>query len=370
MKPIWIGGLGLLACTALAQAQTPAKAPLDMAALRAEVAAATAPVSTWTGPTTGPKAMPNQTVIYVSADQRNGGALGVGKGAEEAAKAIGWKFEVIDGQGSVPKQTAAIDQAIDQKPAAIILGTIDAVGQKTVLDKATSLGIVVVGWHSGPAPGPIAEPKVFDNVTTPAVEIAKLSADYIIVKSDGKAGVVVLRNSETAIGRLKGDTMRARIEQCTGCKVLSFDVIPIVETATRMPSLTTSLMERFRSRLTWMIAINDLYFDFAVPSLRAAGASPSGPPSLVSGGDGSVSAYGRIKAGQYQVATVPEPLNLQGWMLIDDINRALHHMPPSGYVPGVHLVTKENVMKDGGADNRFDPDNGYRDHYKAIWGVK
>jgi ribose transport system substrate-binding protein len=26
------------------------------------------------------------------------------------------------------------------------------------------------------------------------------------------------------------------------------------------------------------------------------------------------------------------------------------------------------VGKDGGPKNIFDPDNGYRDHYKAIWG--
>ena len=38
------------------------------------IAKATAPVTTWTGPTTGPKAQGKKLVIYVSADQRNGGA--------------------------------------------------------------------------------------------------------------------------------------------------------------------------------------------------------------------------------------------------------------------------------------------------------
>jgi ribose transport system substrate-binding protein len=161
--------------------------------------------------------------------------------------------------------------------------------------------------------------------------------------------------------------MRKEIEACAGCKVLSFDVIPIVETSTRVTPLTSSLMERFPGQLTWMLAINDLYFDFAVPALRAAGAPPAGPPNLVSGGDGSVSAYGRIRAGQYQVATVPEPLNLQGWMAVDELNRAFAGQPWSGYVTAVHLVTKDNVDEDGGKDNHFDPDNGYRDHYKAIW---
>jgi ribose transport system substrate-binding protein len=40
----------------------------------------------------------------------------------------------------------------------------------------------------------------------------------------------------------------------------------------------------------------------------------------------------------------------------------------SGYVSPLHVVTPENVEFDGGANNLFDPDNGYRDEYKKIWG--
>ncbi|KQT84044.1 hypothetical protein ASG48_11750 [Aurantimonas sp. Leaf443] len=33
------------------------------------------------------------------------------------------------------------------------------------------------------------------------------------------------------------------------------------------------------------------------------------------------------------------------------------------------VVTKANVQFDGGPDNAFDPQNGYRDACKALWGV-
>jgi ABC-type xylose transport system permease subunit len=62
---------GALLATALA---LPAKAQ-NMDELRARITKATAPVTTWDGPTTGPKAAPGKTVIYISADQRNGGLL-------------------------------------------------------------------------------------------------------------------------------------------------------------------------------------------------------------------------------------------------------------------------------------------------------
>lgn len=336
----------------------------------AHIAGATAPVTVWDGPTTGPKAAAGKLVIYISADQRNGGALGVSIGVTEAAAAIGWNSKIIDGQGSVPSQTSAFGQAIALKPDGIILGTVDTVGQRSNIERALEQGIKVVGWHTGPKPGPIESPSVFANITTPPEAIALTAADYAIAKSGGRAQVAIMRNSETLIGRTKGDLMRSRIEQCGGCKILSFDVIQISETSTRVTPLTSSLMQRFSGQLTWMLSINDLYFDFAVPALRAAGAAEAGPPNLISGGDGSVSAYGRIRSGSYQVATVPEPLNLQGWMAIDELNRAFNGQPWSGYVTKVHLVTKDNVDLDGGKNNRFDPENGYRDAYKAIWGVK
>ena len=36
--------------------------------------------------------------------------------------------------------------------------------------------------------------------------------------------------------------------------------------------------------------------------------------------------------------------------------------------PRCILVIAANVGKDGGPQNLFDPENGYRNHYKAIWG--
>ena len=71
-----------------------------------------------------------------------------------------------------------------------------------------------------------------------------------------------------------------------------------------------------------------------------------------------------------RIGTVAEPLRLQGWMCIDELNRAFAGQPPSGFVTKVHLVTKDNVDADGGDKNRFEPSNNYRDHYKEIWGVQ
>lgn len=341
-----------------------------VAAAKAALAKAQAPARVWDGPTSGPKAQSAKFVVYVSTDQQNGGALGVGNGVVEAAKAIGWRSQVIDGQGTVSGQAAAINQAIALKPDGIVLGGIDAAGQKTAIARAVGQGIKVVGWHAGPKPGPIDEPKLFTNIETRAEDTAATTADYVIATSDGKANAVILTDSQYAIAVLKAKTMQKAVESCKTCSVLDYVDSPIAESSTRMPQVSVSLKQRFGAKLTWILAINDLYFDFAAPALRAAGVGPDGPPQFVSAGDGSISAYNRIRKGEYQVATIPEPLNLHGWQAVDEINRALAGGPPSGYVTAAHLVTKENIASDGGPQNIFDPGNGYRDKYKAIWGVK
>ena len=90
----------------------------------------------------------------------------------------------------------------------------------------------------------------------------------------------------------------------------------------------------------------------------------------ISAGDGAKSAFQRIRTGQYQVATVAEPLHLQGWQMVDELNRAFAGEQPSGYVAPVHLFLQDNIEFDGGDKNIYDPDNGYRDAYKKIWKVK
>jgi len=333
------------------------------------IAMVTAPGTPWTGPTTGPTAQPRKLIVYVSSDQRNGGPQGAGDGAQEAAKAIGWDLRILDGQGSVQGRTTALNQAIALKPHGIILGNVDTQEQAPVIRRAAMLGITLVGWHIAPNPGPITDPPVFTNVTTDPREVAKAAAMYAIVDSNGTANVILFKDSITTISTAKTDASAAVIRQCGGCKVLETEDTPMGDLANRMASLTTSLLTKYAKQWTYSIAVNDLYFDFSAPSLQAAGIdSASGYPRQISSGDGSVTAFQRIRQKRYQIGTVAEPLHLQGWMTIDELNRAFAGQPPSGFVPPPHLFVASNIDRDGGANNVYEPENGYKDVYRKIWG--
>ncbi len=322
----------------------------------------------WTGPMTGPKAVAGKLVVYVSSDQRNGGAQGVGDGVVEAAKAIGWTSRVLDGRGSVQGHGDALGQAIALKPAGIVLGGFDATEQAVLVEQATKAGVTVVGWHAGATPGALKNPDVFTNVTTPAQDTSEAAAYLAIANSDGKAGVVVFTDSAYAIAVAKSDAMANIIKQCKTCTLLETRVQSLGSATKDMPQVTASLLQKYGAKWTYSLGINDLYFDGMVPGLTAAGIKPNGQLFNISAGDGSESAYQRIRKNEYQYATIPEPLNLQGWQLADEMNRSFSGQKPSGFNIPVHIVVPTNVDADGGKNNIFDPGNGYRDQYKKIWG--
>ncbi|QGM80034.1 substrate-binding domain-containing protein [Otariodibacter oris] len=331
------------------------------------VAAATAKQETWNGPVSGPELQQDKTIIFIASDMKNGGVLGVIDGMKEAVEATGWTLDVLDGAGSVNNQLSALNQAIARQPDAIVIGGWNPNVARIPLQKAVKNGIQLVAWHATPEPGPIDKYGIYYNVTSDSDEIAKLSAMLAVANSEGKAKVVILTDSLYEIALRKANVMKEVIEQCQDCQVLEFIDTPLADTSSRMPNLTFNLLQKYGDDLEYALSINDLYFDFMAPSLRTANKDR---PYNISAGDGSVTAYQRIRNNDKQFATVPEPLNLHGWQLVDELNRAFAKQAPSGYVTPAHLVTKENVGFDGGENNLYDPQNGYKDAYKAIWKIK
>lgn len=318
----------------------------------------------WDGPTTGPAAAEGMSIVIVAGDLKNGGILGVTNGVEEASESIGWEVRVLDGAGSIQGRTAAIGQALALQPDGIIINGFDAVEQQAALEGVVTANIPMVAWHSGPKIGCDAPGGIFANVSTDAMTVSEVAAKWALDDGGADVGVVIFTDSTYQIAIDKADRLQETVE-AGGGKVLEYVDTPIADTSTRMGPLTTSLLQKYGASWTHALAINDLYFDFMGPSLAAAGLSPEQGPKAGSAGDGSEAAFQRIRSSGYQTITVAEPLNLQGWQLVDELNRAIQGEPCSGYITSPALVTREGLSKIEG--NAFDPDIPYRDAYSAIW---
>lgn len=318
------------------------------------------------GPTTGPKASEGKSIVILAGDLKNGGVLGVTTGVEEAAAVVGWEVRVLDGAGSIQGRTAAIGQAMALQPDGIIINGFDAVEQQAALDGVSKAGIPMVSWHSGPKIGCDAPGGIFANVSTNAMTVSEVAAKWAVEDGGEKTGVVIFTDSTYQIAIDKADRIKETVEAMGGT-VLEYVDTPIADTSSRMGPLTTSLLQKYGSSWTHALAINDLYFDFMGPALAAAGISGDGAPKAGSAGDGSEAAFQRIRTAQYQAITVAEPLNLQGWQLVDELNRAISGEDCSGYITAPALVTQAGLELMGDS-NQFDPDSPYRAEYTKIWG--
>ncbi|MEW2611847.1 substrate-binding domain-containing protein [Streptomyces sp. NPDC047880] len=317
----------------------------------------------WEGPTGGPTAVSGKNLVYVAQTMTNPGVAGAANGVRDAARAIGWDVRVIDGGGTPAGIQAAMSEAVSLRPSGIVIGGFDPDSTARQTARAAAQDIPLIGWHAVPDPGPSRRPDLFTNVTTRVRDVARISAQWIISDSDGRAGVVLITDASIPFARNKSDLIRKELAACQGVRLLSVENIPIPDASSRTPREISSLLSRFQDLWTHSVAINDLYFADAAPAFRAAGEKGSGPPFNIGAGDGDPSAFQRVNSRQYQAATVPEPLSLQGWQIVDEFNRAFSGRPDSGYVAPVHIATARNSQ---GA-TAWDP-SGYREAYRKIWG--
>ncbi|CAB3715540.1 hypothetical protein LMG24238_04484 [Paraburkholderia sediminicola] len=330
------------------------------------VDAAAQPATPWNGPRDGPRAQPAKRIAVVALDLRNGGILGVVDGVLEAAKVIGWSAKIFDSGGSPDLRLPTLANALASRPDGLIIVGDDARALLPALRPFSEQSIPIIGWHVAGRAGAVPGTPVAMNVSTDPLEVARVTALAAIAQSGGRAGVVIFTDSSFRIAQDKASAMAAAVRACSGCTLLEVRDVPLSRSQQLMPGITRNLLARYGRRWTHALAINDIYFDYAAPVLTQAGL-PDTAMAMLSAGDGSESAFLRIRARTFQTGTVAEPLNLHGWQLVDEMNRLLAGQSVTGYVFPVHLVTAGNIAADGGDRLLYDPANGYRDIYRRIW---
>ncbi|BBH51935.1 substrate-binding domain-containing protein [Fluviispira sanaruensis] len=318
----------------------------------------------WEGPTSGPPAQMSKKIIFISSDLRNGGVSAIFRSFKSATKYLNWSIQILDGQGQIETIRKKFIEAVNARPHAIVLGGFQPDENSSYVLEAKKNKIILVGWHASEKAG--ATKDLFVNVSTNALDVAKIAANFVINDSKGKAGVVIFNDNQFEIANAKTNHMKEIINACKNCKLLSIENVLISNAEEEIPSVVPLLNEKFGKSLTHILAINDIYFDNIHYSLASIGRKDI---KSVSAGDGSIKALRRIRFGSSsQIATVAEPLNSQGWQLADELNRAFAEKESSTYISKPILVTKK--LLDKLKDNEIDSDLNYEKYYLKIWQIK
>ncbi|WP_338847043.1 substrate-binding domain-containing protein [Massilia sp. W12] len=318
----------------------------------------------WDGPTSGPK-MPGkaQRIILITSDMRDTSIQALHRGLKEAASAAGWELHHMDTWSLPYKRADAFARAMALKPDGLILAGLNA---KDVEKEIQSAKIPVVGWHASNKLGPTDN--LFTNIGTDPKDVGQSAALLSVLESNGKAGVVIVTNPNQLYSVAKSNEVVETIKQCQTCSVLALEEIPLMAANEKIPLMLTNMAKQHGKRWTHTIVVNDMYIDAMTGPTSEAPLAEVKDMHTLSAGSGVESAYKRIRNQKLQFGTVPEPVNMQAWQLIDELNRAFAKEKPSLYSPPAYVVTQQNMVFNGGKANYFDPDNGYRNEYKKIWG--
>ena len=330
----------------------------------AKVARAASLKNRWEGPADGPQLQKKKKIIFIAANMSDAGISGVFNSVREASTAAGWEVLPINCGGRCNQSAVIINQALDMKADGIVLAGVDVAGQAKGMAAAAKAKVPVVGWHasvkSGPGDG------LFTNIATNPKEVAQVAALYTVVDSNNKAGIVVFTDSTNPFLLAKSTAIVETIRQCEGCKLLSLEDVPLQDANIKMKAVVEGLVKRHGAKWTHVIGVNDFYFDLLeVPATAALIANNK--LVGVSAGDGSPTAYKRIRANSLQTGTVPEPLSMHAWQIVDELNRAFSGAEPSNFVSSPHLLTGQNIAYDGGQKNTFEPANDFKTHYQRFW---
>jgi ribose transport system substrate-binding protein len=326
--------------------------------------ARTGPQTDWLGPTSGPTCESGKKIVYANIGENNPIGHLWGLYLKQAAAECGWTVVNLDGHSSPTDWVKNAETAVSMKPDAIVTSH-DAKTVHAAFAKANKQGIPIIGLHGTSKPGPDPADYLFTNIVSNPLDIGVAMGQWAIANSKGNARVILLCDHIYAISMIKRAGWMKALKTCPTCKILKDDNFPMEDIPTRMGTDATSWVSTYGLPI-WVVTAADYYYDYAVPALRTA--SVSTDEMRLAGADGTTQAYNRVRNGnEYQILTVPEPIEMQSWQAVDEINRALHGMPPSKFVQPVHLVDHSNVDTNGSRNNQYFPMNDYKTHYLNIW---
>jgi ribose transport system substrate-binding protein len=361
---VFLGVLVVAAGTSIAASLASSKAPPYVTAAKAAYKARTGPQTKWLGPTTGPACEPGKKIVYLNIGENNPIGHLWGVYLKQAAAQCGWTVTNLDGHSSPADWVKNAQTAVSMKPDGIVTSH-DAKTVHAPFSMARKQGIPIVGLHGTSKPGPDPADYLFTNIVSNPLDIGVAMGQWAIADSQGLARVIMLCDHIYAISMIKRAGWMKALKTCPTCKILKDDNFPMEDIPTRMGTDATSWVSSYGLPI-WVVTAADYYYDYAVPALRTASVATS--KMRLAGADGTTQAYNRVRqANQYQLLTVPEPIEMQSWQAVDELNRAMHKLAASKFVNPVHLVDKSNVDSAGSKNNQYYPQTNYKTHYLKIW---
>jgi ribose transport system substrate-binding protein len=352
-------GLGAAALLAIGVAYAADTDPAVVAAAKKTTAKNLVPPNEWHGPTRSPPAAKGKKITIISCLQASDCSIDAA-GTAEAAKAIGWEPTIVDGKGDIAVYNASIRTAVNNSADGIINIALPVPLIQDGLRYAKEKKVPIVSSANVISPDPL----LYANNEHQWVAQGVMLADWMIADSNGKAGVVSLRDDEFPGIKLREDGVAQGLAKCTGCKMLAepnLSVMVLIN-PTQMAQQVQSLNARFGKALNYIATPYGSVDGLITPVLK----SLHREDVKVVGYDGNKQQILLCKQGAVGAIAVTMQTWV-GWGAVDQMNRAFNGEAPVKENVPTYLMAGATCTGDGRAEQTVAFD--FRSVYLKLWGV-
>jgi ribose transport system substrate-binding protein len=299
----------------------------------------------------------SKTIFHIAFSQAFEGAKHQTEGLKAGVEAMGYKFKLCDG-GTAPNETApCFTQAVNEKPAAVVINGFDAKTDGDGYAALAKAGIPIIGMNTGNPPG-------VDGVATEvAQDLGKnegtAMADYVIADTDGKANVLFLGTTFTT-NEDREAAFKAEIAKCTTCKFTTLE-FPIDGIQSKLPQQLQAALQS-NPDINWIVGTPDAAALAAADAVRQAGKADS---IKVGGFDADAPNVALIEKGDIVAADIRSGTDEPGWIAADAAARAINGDKLPAILPVSMLIVTKNNLADG---KNYKGAAGYEDTFKQLWG--
>lgn len=312
-------------------------------------------------------------VIFISSGQNSISTAVPLAGQMEAAKALGWQTQLLDGQSNPALWPGLVRQAIAAKPDAISLQAIDCPLVAKPLEEARKAGIKISAGYSFDCDDPKFKGAAhFDAVPFYASangdvgeftrRYGELQGDAAIAKLGDKANVLQLNDEEFRILDYTKEGFQRAIEKGGG--KITYSTFLVSE-------LGPKLEAKVSGELLKNPDVNVVKSPYTGATLLGiqSGIQKAGRAGkvYVIGGEGFAPELDLLRAGSIDVVNITPPAWV-GWATIDSLNSAFNGTKPVDSGIGWTLVDKDHGLP-AKAGASFDDFPDFRSAYKKAWGV-
>jgi len=365
LRPVLLGGagialLGLAVIPAVAATRQPAAPKLTFQKARADVVAARRPLTRFTGPAVSPGPVPAGksvvSIFSVPAPLPERSAASVAT----AAKAIGWKGEVVSGNGNPSGWLAAINTAVTGGANAVVMTAGVPALMAPGIAKAKAAGAPFVEIFNG-APKPPAG--LVAQIAPQEYTQGYRLAEWVVQAAPKGASILFYSSPQFPDLITAGKGFLAGIRDAgPKYKIVEKALSPATDIGSAAGAQRMAALMRKHPEAKYFFVMSESWAGTFAQAVQAT--SRTDITGLGTDGDFFLP---QIRSGANFVEIGPDTTEY-GWFAIDAILRALNHKPQLKYTIPFRLVDKSNAKSTSGPGiaNSYD----FQAAWLKLWGVR